>query len=96
LTLGPCALLQAFREIDGAADGFDSDEELFETAEQKYEREHPEVPVVRNLEDMWMVTKMEQLRKNKEKQAAWDAERARRRAELAQQQTDTTAAPTES
>ncbi len=49
----------------------------------RYEREHPDVPVVRNLEDMWMVQKMEQLKKKAELQAAWEAERAKRRAEVA-------------
>ena len=54
-----------------------------ETPEQKFEREHPEVPVVRNLEDMWMVAKMQQEMKRREQQAAWEAERARKLAERA-------------
>jgi hypothetical protein len=40
-----------------------------ETAEERYERLHPEVPVVRNYEDMWMVGKMQRLRKQAEQQA---------------------------
>jgi hypothetical protein len=58
-----------------------------ETAEERYERLHPEVPVVRNYEDMWMVGKMQRLRKQAEQQAeaaaARDAalQRAKQRAQ---------------
>lgn len=56
---------------DGVADGWESDDSQPETAEQRYIREHPEVPVVENLEDMWKVTKLQQERKGLlEKQAA--------------------------
>ena len=80
-------LPQAFTAVDGAADGFESEEEVVETAEERYERLHPEVPVVRNYEDMWMVGKMQRLRKQAEQQAeaaaARDAalQRAKQRAQ---------------
>jgi hypothetical protein len=79
--------LQAFTAVDGAADGFESEEEVVETAEERYERLHPEVPVVRNYEDMWMVGKLQRLRKQAEQQAeaaaARDAalQRAKQRAQ---------------
>jgi hypothetical protein len=73
----------AFREVDGDERGFESDEERRETAEEKYEREHPEVPIVRNLEDMWMVAKMENLKKKRAKEKAWRAEREARMAKAA-------------
>ena len=73
--------------MDGAADGFDSEDEVVETAEERYERLHPEVPVVRNYEDMWMVGKMQRLRKLAEQRAEEAAareaalERAKQRAQ---------------
>ena len=73
--------------MDGAADGFDSEEEVVETAEERYERLHPDVPVVRNYEDMWMVGKMQRLKKLAEQRAAEVAareaamERAKQRAQ---------------
>ena len=73
--------------MDGAADGFDSEEEVAETAEERYERLHPDVPVVRNYEDMWMVGKMQRLKKLAEQRAAEAAareaaiERAKQRAQ---------------
>ena len=85
---------QEFRAIDGVASGFDSDEERVETPEQRFEREHPEVPVVRNLEDMWMVAKMQQEIKRREQQAAWEAEKARKLAERSDA-APTAAAPAE-
>lgn len=72
---------QAFAAVDGVTSGFDSEEEVEETPEQRFERENPDVPVVRNLEDMWMVTKMQQELKRREAHAAWMAERAKRAAE---------------
>ena len=81
----------AFKEVDGADEGFESEEEVRETAEDRYEREHPDVPVVRNLEDMWMVQKLQAIKKKREAQAAWDAERARLRKEAAEKE----AAPAE-
>ena len=91
--------------MDGAADGFDSEEEVTESAEERYERLHPEVPVVRNYEDMWMVGKMQRLKKLAEQRAA-DAsareaalERAKQRAqdqEKQDQEAGEGAAPAES
>jgi hypothetical protein len=66
-----------------------------ETPEQKFEREHPEVPVVRNLEDMWMVAKMQQEMKRREQVAAWEAEQARKLAERADAAEAPAAAPQE-
>jgi hypothetical protein len=112
-----CPLRQAFRAVDGAADGFESEEEIHETAEERhapfsddnphalpcsatirmrtdvvracicvrrYERLHPDVPVVRNYEDMWMVAKMQKMKKLAEERDAWAAERdAQRKAAAA-------------
>jgi len=69
---------QEFVAVDGIASGFDSDDDVKETPEQRFERENPDVPVVRNLEDMWMVTKMQQEQKKRDAIAAWQAERARK------------------
>ena len=66
--------------IDGADDGWDRDEEREErreTKEEKYVREHPEVAVVDNLEDMWKVGRYQAERKALEKQ-----KKERRLAEL--------------
>ena len=43
---------------DGDARGWESEEEGERlTAQERYARDHPGVPVVENLEDMWMLTK---------------------------------------
>jgi hypothetical protein len=53
---------------DGQTDGWDSDpEEEQETAEEKYIREHPDVAVVNNLEDMWRVGRYQQEKKELER-----------------------------
>lgn len=52
---------------DGVTDGWDSEEEgKKETEEEAYMRKHPNVPVVENLEDLWLVSKLQQERKAKE------------------------------
>ena len=69
-----------YKAIDGADDGWDSDkerEERRETKEEKYIREHPEVAVVDNLEDMWKVGRYQAEKKALEKQ-----KKERRLAEL--------------
>ena len=56
---------------DGVMEGWDSDEEerkKKETPEEKYAREHPNVPIVDNLEDVWLVAKLQQERKMKEEE----------------------------
>lgn len=57
---------------DGNLDGWDSEKEEEETADDKYARAHPDVPVIENLEDLWKVGKVqkeikEAKRKEKEK-----------------------------
>ena len=44
---------------DGDGDGWDSDDGETETEEERYAREHPDVPVVENLEDLWKVGKVQ-------------------------------------
>ena len=115
--------MQAFRAVDGAADGFDSEEEIRETAEERhvptrssshwaaclphrctvasnslpcaarrsYERLHPDVPVVRNYEDMWMVAKVQRMKEMAEQRAAWAAERDAQRAKAAASAAETAA-----
>ena len=56
---------------DGVTDGWDSDEEekkkrKKENSEEAYLTSHPNVPVVENLEDLWMVSKLQKERKDKE------------------------------
>jgi len=82
----------AYAEVDGREDGFESDHEPVETPDERYEREHPDVPVVRNLEDMWMVAKMENLKKARAEKAAWEVERARVRKELEEREAAAAAA----
>lgn len=57
----------SYMAIDGNATGWDSDEE---DAQSKKDLEHassnPDVPVVENLEDLWLVSKLQQERKRKE------------------------------
>ncbi|KAL3147634.1 hypothetical protein ABBQ38_014684 [Trebouxia sp. C0009 RCD-2024] len=54
--------------FDGVLDGWDSDSEApAESAEDKYLQAHPDVPVVDNLEDIWLVNKLQQERKAKER-----------------------------
>ena len=55
---------------DGDTSGWDSDEgEKKETEEDAYIKSHPNVPVVENLEDLWLVSKLQQERKKKEEEA---------------------------
>lgn len=63
----------AFRAIDGAEDGFESDDGPEETADEAYERKHPGVPVIRNLEDMWQLSKMQALQQRDDAIAAHKA-----------------------
>jgi hypothetical protein len=52
---------------DGDMTGWDSDEEIRkETEEDAYIKRNPHVPVVENLEDLWLVSKLQQERKAKE------------------------------
>lgn len=52
---------------DGDMTGWDSDEETRkETEEDAYIKRNPHVPVVENLEDLWLVSKLQQERKAKE------------------------------
>ena len=44
---------------DGDGDGWESDDGEVETEEERYAREHPDVPVVENLEDLWKVGKVQ-------------------------------------
>lgn len=56
---------------DGATEGWDSEEEdrkKRETKDEAYMREHPDVPVVENLEDLWMVSKLQREKKAREEQ----------------------------
>ena len=56
---------------DGITEGWNSDEEerkKIETKEEVYMREHPNVPVVENLEDLWMVSKLQREKKAREEQ----------------------------
>ena len=56
---------------DGTTEGWNSDEEerkKKETKEEVYMREHPNVPVVENLEDLWMVSKLQREKKAREEQ----------------------------
>eukprot|EP00894_Picocystis_sp_ML_P004328 jgi/Pico_ML_1/54845/g703.t1 len=57
---------------DGNLDGWDSEKEEEETADDKYAKANPDVPVIENLEDVWKVGKVqkeikEAKRKEKEK-----------------------------
>ena len=59
-----------FEAIDGDATGWDSAEEealRHETAEERYAREHPDVAVVDNLEDIWRVGRYQQERREIER-----------------------------
>ena len=62
-------------QADGEEDGWDSEPEEEETQEEKYAREHPDVPIVENLEDLWKVGKVQKAirdakRRQKEKEIA--------------------------
>ena len=51
---------------------------------RRYERLHPEVPVVRNYEDMWMVAKMQRMQKRAQEIQEWqDAQREAKAKEAA-------------
>ncbi|QDZ21659.1 hypothetical protein HOP50_06g41860 [Chloropicon primus] len=73
------SIAQAEYAADGDSDGWDSEPEEKETAEEKYVREHPDVAVVDNLEDMWKVGRYQA-----EKKALERKEKERRLAELRQ------------
>jgi len=71
-------IAQAEYAADGNAEGWDSDQEpeTRETKEQKYLREHPDVAVVDNLEDIWRVGKYQRDKRElerKEKQKRLEA-----------------------
>ena len=53
--------------FDGRKDGWDSEEEVQETEDEKFSRMHPEVPVIENLEDIHKVSKVQSMRKEKER-----------------------------
>lgn len=59
---------------DGIMEGWDSDNDETvrrgnsNSAEEAYMKSHPDVPVVENLEDLWLVSKLQQERKAKEEQ----------------------------
>lgn len=70
------AIAAAAYRADGDETGWDSDEEISrkaKTAEDSYLESHPDVPVVENLEDLWLVSKLQRERKKKE-----EAEKAQR------------------
>ena len=48
------------------------------TAQERYLRAHPEIPVVENMEDMWMLTKLQHERQVEEAEAKRKAEERRR------------------
>ena len=53
--------------VDGSKEGWDSDEEASKVdREKEHARAHPDVPIVENLEDLWLVSKLQQERKMKE------------------------------
>lgn len=55
---------------DGATEGWDSDEDTDKpkSSEDEYMQKHPDVPVVENLEDLWLVSKLQNERKMKEEE----------------------------
>lgn len=62
------ALAKASFACDGATEGWESsdDEGSKPTGEDTYLKAHPGVPVVENLEDLWMVSKLQRQRKEAE------------------------------
>ena len=57
--------------LDGVTEGWDSEEDDIrkkETSEDAYINSHPDVPVVDNLEDLWLVSKLQKERKAKEEE----------------------------
>lgn len=57
--------------VDGVTEGWDSEEDEIkkkETSEDAYINSHPDVPVVENLEDLWLVSKLQKERKAKEEE----------------------------
>jgi len=57
--------------VDGVTEGWDSEEDekkKKETSEDAYINSHPDVPVVENLEDLWLVSKLQKERKAKEEE----------------------------
>eukprot|EP00889_Picochlorum_renovo_P004850 jgi/Picre1/31880/NNA_007228.t1 len=53
---------------DGNVAGWDSADDETESPEDNYSKSHPGVPVVENLEDLWLVSKLQQERKSKEEE----------------------------
>lgn len=53
---------------DGNVTGWDSADDETESPEDNYSNSHPGVPVVENLEDLWLVSKLQQERKSKEEE----------------------------
>ncbi len=54
---------------DGVTEGWDSEDDEIKkktTSEETYINSHPDVPVVENLEDLWLVSKLQKERKAKE------------------------------
>ena len=65
--------------FDGDAAGWDSaDDGDRLPAHERYRREHPGVPVVENMEDMWMLTKYQVSRGRRRRRAAQGGGRGRR------------------
>jgi len=64
-------------------EGYESEEAVRETADERYERLHPEVPVVRNYEDLWQVARMQSLQKQQAAREEAAAAAAAARAALA-------------
>jgi hypothetical protein len=57
--------------VDGVTEGWDSEEDEIKkktTSEDAYINSHPDVPVVENLEDLWLVSKLQKERKAKEEE----------------------------
>ncbi|DBB00652.1 TPA: hypothetical protein ACH3X3_002330 [Trebouxia sp. C0006] len=54
--------------VDGSMDGWDDDNKKPQSSEDKYLLAHPDVPVVDNLEDIWLVSKLQEERKAKQKE----------------------------
>jgi len=55
---------ESYIAIDGNVTGWDSDDE--DNAKSDKQTSNPDVPVVENLEDLWLVSKLQQERKRKE------------------------------
>lgn len=66
---GVDALTGALANLPPADEGWDSDVSEEETDTDKYIREHPDVAVVDNLEDIWRVGRLQREKKSKERAA---------------------------